>query len=150
MDNRQESERGWTRRTFLRAALIGAAVVGGRMILPPSAFARDLPEGRLTFIEPGQTPCLRCLVPEAPPAETFPALGATPGVIASLQVTEVAPYSQAYFQLVRALPEIAQALSVGDEVLVAGRRASIKVTSAGAATWRPGQLQSLVRAFRGV
>jgi uncharacterized protein YcbK (DUF882 family) len=50
VDNGQESERGWTRRTFLRAALIGAAVVGGRMILPPAVFARDLPEGRLTFI----------------------------------------------------------------------------------------------------
>jgi Ca-activated chloride channel family protein len=68
----------------------------------------------------------------------------------SLQVTEVAPFSQAYFQLVRALPEIAPALRVGEEVLVAGRRASIKVTSAGATTWRPGQLQALVRAFRGV
>jgi uncharacterized protein YcbK (DUF882 family) len=50
VDNDQKSERGWTRRTFLRAALIGAAVVGGRMILPPSVFARDLPEGRLTFV----------------------------------------------------------------------------------------------------
>lgn len=49
-------------------------------------------EGRLTFIEPGTTPCLRCLVPEAPPAETFPVLGATPGVIACLQATEVLKY----------------------------------------------------------
>jgi len=46
-------------------------------------------EGRLTFLEPGQTPCLRCLVPEAPPAETFPVVGATAGVIACLQATEV-------------------------------------------------------------
>ena len=50
MDNRQEPERGWTRRTFLRAALIGAAFVGGRMIVPPALFARDLPEGRLTLV----------------------------------------------------------------------------------------------------
>ena len=50
MDNMQESERGWTRRTFLRAALVGAALVGGRLIVPPSVFARDLPEGRLTFV----------------------------------------------------------------------------------------------------
>lgn len=50
VDSMQEPERGWTRRRFLRAALIGAAVVGERMLLPPSGFARDLPEGRLTFV----------------------------------------------------------------------------------------------------
>jgi adenylyltransferase/sulfurtransferase len=49
-------------------------------------------EGRLTFIEPGQTPCLRCLVSEAPPAEVFPVVGSTPGVIACLQATEVLKY----------------------------------------------------------
>ncbi len=36
----------------------------------------------------GKTPCLSCLVHEAPPKEVFPVLGATPGVIGTLQVTE--------------------------------------------------------------
>ena len=45
-------------------------------------------EGRITTIIPGKTPCLKCLVPEAPPIEVFPVLGATPGVIGTLQVTE--------------------------------------------------------------
>ncbi|WP_319579650.1 HesA/MoeB/ThiF family protein [uncultured Methanospirillum sp.] len=45
-------------------------------------------EGRLTTIIPGKTPCLECLVPEAPPKEVFPVLGATPGVMGTLQVTE--------------------------------------------------------------
>lgn len=45
-------------------------------------------EGRLSFIRSPETPCLRCLFPEAPPSEVFPVLGATPGVIGSLQALE--------------------------------------------------------------
>jgi Ca-activated chloride channel family protein len=67
----------------------------------------------------------------------------------SLKVVEVAPFSDAYFALVRALPEIAPSLSVGDQVLVAGRRAAVKIAGSGLTTWRAGQLEQLVRAFRG-
>jgi adenylyltransferase/sulfurtransferase len=49
-------------------------------------------DGRLTFLQPPDTPCLRCLVPEAPPKEVFPVLGATPAVIGSLQVIEALKY----------------------------------------------------------
>jgi len=35
-----------------------------------------------------QTPCLRCYFPESPHKEIFPVLGATPGVIGTLQATE--------------------------------------------------------------
>lgn len=45
-------------------------------------------EGRITTLIPGKTPCLECLFPKAPPKEVFPVLGATPGVIGTLQVTE--------------------------------------------------------------
>jgi adenylyltransferase/sulfurtransferase len=45
-------------------------------------------EGRVTTLVPGRTPCLQCIFPAAPPKEVFPALGATPGVIGTLQVTE--------------------------------------------------------------
>ena len=45
-------------------------------------------EGRLSFIQSPETPCLRCIFEEAPPKEVFPVLGATPGVIGSLQALE--------------------------------------------------------------
>jgi adenylyltransferase/sulfurtransferase len=49
-------------------------------------------DGRLAFMKPPETACLRCLVPEAPPREVFPVLGATPAVIGSLQVVEALKY----------------------------------------------------------
>lgn len=45
-------------------------------------------EGRLATLVPGKTPCLECIFPKAPPKEKFPVLGATPGVLGTLQVTE--------------------------------------------------------------
>jgi len=41
--------------------------------------------GQLTVIQPPQTPCLRCIISEAPPKEVFPVLGVTPGVTGCLQ-----------------------------------------------------------------
>jgi adenylyltransferase/sulfurtransferase len=69
-----------------------------RFVLNDCAIRKGIPlvhgaiwgmEGRLTVISPPQTPCLRCLVQEAPPKEIFPVLGAVPGVIGSLEVIEV-------------------------------------------------------------
>ena len=68
----------------------------------------------------------------------------------TLKVVKVAPYSDAYFALVRALPEIAACLGVGEDVLIAGRRSSIRITASGRTTLDPGELETLVRAFRGV
>jgi molybdopterin/thiamine biosynthesis adenylyltransferase len=48
--------------------------------------------GQATFIQPPQTPCLRCLYPELPPKEIFPVLGATPGVIGCIQAMETLKY----------------------------------------------------------
>ncbi|WP_019178704.1 HesA/MoeB/ThiF family protein [Methanomassiliicoccus luminyensis] len=45
-------------------------------------------EGRITTIVPGKTPCLECTFPHAPPKEVFPILGATPGVLGTLQAIE--------------------------------------------------------------
>jgi len=45
-------------------------------------------EGRMTFLRPPETPCLRCVFPAAPPREMFPVLGAVPGVIGCLQAVE--------------------------------------------------------------
>jgi Ca-activated chloride channel family protein len=66
-----------------------------------------------------------------------------------ITVTAVVAYSKAYFELVRQLPEVAPYLSVGDEVLIAGRRASVRVGGSGIEMWQPGQLAEVVRNFRG-
>ncbi len=68
----------------------------------------------------------------------------------SLRVLTVAPYSPAYFAVLRALPGIGASLSVGDAVLVAGRRASLKVATGGRESVSPAELQEFVRAFKGV
>ncbi|MCK4652407.1 MAG: HesA/MoeB/ThiF family protein [Methanosarcinales archaeon] len=72
-----------------------------RYLLNKVAVARNIPlfhgavhgfDGQVTTVIPGKTPCLRCIVPETLPGTTIPAIGATCGVIASVQVTEVLKY----------------------------------------------------------
>lgn len=72
-----------------------------RYLLNESAVRKRIPlvygsiwglEGRLSFISPPETPCLKCMFPEPPPAEVFPVVGATPGVIGTLQAMEVIKY----------------------------------------------------------
>ncbi|MDD4138562.1 MAG: HesA/MoeB/ThiF family protein [Methanoregula sp.] len=48
--------------------------------------------GQATTILPGETPCLECIFPKAPPKEVFPVVGVTPGVIGTVQATEVIKY----------------------------------------------------------
>ena len=45
--------------------------------------------GQATTIMPGKTACLRCIIPAAPPRETFPILGPVAGTIGTIQATEV-------------------------------------------------------------
>jgi len=72
-----------------------------RYLLNESALRKKIPmvhgsiwglDGRLTFIQSPETPCLRCYFPESPPKEVFPVLGATPGVIGTLQAMEALKY----------------------------------------------------------
>lgn len=49
-------------------------------------------QGMVSFIHSPETPCLKCLFPEPPPKETFPVVGATPGVIGALQALEAIKY----------------------------------------------------------
>jgi len=65
-----------------------------RFLLNSYCLARSIPlvhgaiwgmTGQLTVIHPPETPCLRCVIPEAPPKEVFPVLGVTPGVTGCLQ-----------------------------------------------------------------
>lgn len=48
--------------------------------------------GQATTIVPGETPCLSCIFPNAPPGEVFPVVGVTPGVIGMIQAGEVIKY----------------------------------------------------------
>jgi adenylyltransferase/sulfurtransferase len=48
--------------------------------------------GQATTIIPGKTACLRCIFPCAPPKEVFPVIGATPGIIGTIQANEVIKY----------------------------------------------------------
>src|SRR4029077_20763163 len=66
----------------------------------------------------------------------------------SLRVVNVAAFSDAYFALLRALPELMQAATLEPAVLVAGRRVSIKIEAGGKTTWTDGELAALVRDFR--
>ena len=66
----------------------------------------------------------------------------------SLRVVSIAPYSEAYFALLKALPDLRDAAAL-ENVLVAGRRASIKIEAHGKTRWNPGELERLVREFRG-
>jgi len=68
-----------------------------RYVLNQAAIEKKIPlvygsiygmEGRMSFISPPKTPCLMCIFPEAPPSEVFPVVGATPGVVGTLQALE--------------------------------------------------------------
>jgi molybdopterin/thiamine biosynthesis adenylyltransferase len=48
--------------------------------------------GMATVIRPGQTPCLKCLFPQAPPPQKFPVLGTTPGIIGLIEANEAIKY----------------------------------------------------------
>ncbi len=44
--------------------------------------------GQITFLQPPETPCLACFIPLKIKKEKFPIVGATPGVLGSLQAME--------------------------------------------------------------
>ena len=66
----------------------------------------------------------------------------------SLRIVKVAAFSDAYFALLRALPELVKPAALEPTVLVAGRRVSIKIEAGGKTAWRDGELPALVRDFR--
>lgn len=75
--------------------------IPSRLVLNKFAVERKIPlfhgaiwgfEGRVTTVIPGKTACLSCIYQAAPPRETFPVVGATPGLTAMIQVMEVIKY----------------------------------------------------------
>ena len=67
----------------------------------------------------------------------------------SLHVVSIAPYSEAYFAVLKALPDLRDVAALEPGVVVAGRRVSIKIGTGGKTTLNPGELERLVREFRG-
>src|SRR5947207_10508197 len=67
----------------------------------------------------------------------------------SLRVVRVAAFSEAYFALLHAIPELVPAATLEPAVVVAGRRVSVKIEADGKTTWTDGELERLVREFRG-
>lgn len=67
----------------------------------------------------------------------------------SLPVTTILPFSRAYFALLRARPALRHALTAGAPIIVAGRRASLKVADGGEAEWGLGRLERFLREFDG-
>jgi hypothetical protein len=68
----------------------------------------------------------------------------------TLRVTTVAPFSPAYFALVRALPELTRSLQLEAPVTVAGRQASLKVAAGGVERLSDTEIRDFVRRFRGI
>jgi Ca-activated chloride channel family protein len=68
---------------------------------------------------------------------------------ASFKVIEVAPFSEAYFQLVRRLPAIKAYFALGERVIIAGEGMALSVTPDGATTWERGQLEAVLRGLEG-
>jgi Ca-activated chloride channel family protein len=64
------------------------------------------------------------------------------------RVVKVAPFSDAYFALLRALPEMAKAVTLGGKVLVAGRGVSVEIAPDGTNSLGARELAQIVREFR--
>jgi adenylyltransferase/sulfurtransferase len=72
-----------------------------RQVLNALAVRRELPMihagvtgycGQITFLHPPATACLACIVPQSPPQEVFPILGATAGLLGCLEALEALKY----------------------------------------------------------
>ena len=72
-----------------------------RYLLNSAAYLKKIPFfhggirglcGQATTIIPGKTACLSCIFPHPPPAEVFPVVGVTPGLIGIIQANEVIKY----------------------------------------------------------
>ena len=64
-----------------------------------------------------------------------------------LRVVKVQAYSEAYFALIRELPDIGEALALGDRVLVRGAKVAIEVAPDGAERLTAADLASVVAAW---
>ncbi len=73
-----------------------------------------------TFIVPGETPCLRCIFPDAKNEENIPVVGTTPAQVASIAATEAIKY------LSGMEPSLKGILLVGDLISVEFNKIKVK------------------------
>jgi adenylyltransferase/sulfurtransferase len=73
----------------------------GRMVINQYAVQNRIPlihagvtgmNGQISFLDPPQTPCLKCIYPESPEDKPGPILGAAPGIIGTMQALEAIKY----------------------------------------------------------
>jgi Ca-activated chloride channel family protein len=64
-----------------------------------------------------------------------------------LRRIEVAPYSDAYFELVRRLPALKPYLAVSDRLLLAGDGVALELTAYGLTSWRCSELRAVLDGF---
>ena len=67
----------------------------------------------------------------------------------SLKSKTIAPFSPAYFALVKSRPVLGAILAVGNPVVVAGRRINLKVAEGGDSEWSAGELARFLEEFDG-
>ena len=65
------------------------------------------------------------------------------------RVVTVEAFSSAYFALLSALPELRDAAALGDDVLIAGRRVSIRIQRVGQAAMASNEVTQVAKDFRG-
>ena len=67
----------------------------------------------------------------------------------SLRLVTVEPFSDAYFRLLEALPELKPYVQAFDRAVIAGRNARIEIAAGGAQRLGAGEMDRIVREFRG-
>jgi Ca-activated chloride channel family protein len=67
----------------------------------------------------------------------------------TLEVIEVAPFSDAYFDLVERLPALKPYFAVGDRVVIAGNGVALKLAHEGATELKASELKTVLEGFEG-
>ncbi len=67
----------------------------------------------------------------------------------TVPVISVETFSDAWFALLRALPELAPVVRDGDMTLLAGRMVNLRFGATGTTRWKTGELDRIIREFRG-
>ncbi len=93
--------------------------------------------GQATTIIPGKTPCLECIFPRAPPKEIFPVVGVTPGVIGTVQATEVIKYLTKQGELLAGRLFIWDGLAATSEEIAIEKKPLCPVCGSGTGTEQP-------------
>ncbi|MGQ0704166.1 MAG: VIT domain-containing protein [Gemmatimonadales bacterium] len=67
----------------------------------------------------------------------------------TMKTVTIAPFSPAYFAVIKARPALRAALAVGHPIVLAGRATSLKVTEGGMTQWSAGALERFLPEFDG-